>query len=67
MTFRSKRLETLIEGKPIILIHDGKINYDALKGVQMTIHELKAALRAEDVLGKKRCGSPCWRTTAISP
>jgi uncharacterized membrane protein YcaP (DUF421 family) len=46
-TFRSKRLEKLIEGRPVILIHDGQVHYDALNKVKMTIHELKAALRAE--------------------
>jgi uncharacterized membrane protein YcaP (DUF421 family) len=53
MTFRSKRLETLIEGKPIVLVHDGQINYGALRRVQMTIHELKAALRAEGCAGEE--------------
>lgn len=46
-TFRSKRLEALIEGRPIILIHDGQVRHDALNKVNMTMHELKAALRAE--------------------
>jgi uncharacterized membrane protein YcaP (DUF421 family) len=46
-TFRSKKLEEIIEGRPLILIHDGKINQRALQCVQMTHHELKAALRAE--------------------
>ena len=46
-TYRSKRLEKLIEGRPVILIHDGQVHYDALNRVKMTIHELKAALRAE--------------------
>ncbi len=46
-TYRSKRLESLIEGRPLVLIHDGQIRYDALRSVKMTIHELKAALRAE--------------------
>jgi uncharacterized membrane protein YcaP (DUF421 family) len=46
-TYRSKWLEKLIEGRPIVLIHDGQINYDALKQVKMMMHELKAALRAE--------------------
>jgi uncharacterized membrane protein YcaP (DUF421 family) len=53
MTFRSKRLETLIEGRPLILVHDGKVNYQALKQVQMTMHELKAALRAEGCAGEE--------------
>jgi uncharacterized membrane protein YcaP (DUF421 family) len=46
-TFRSKKLEEIIEGRPVILVHDGKINHQALRSVQMTAHELKAALRAE--------------------
>jgi uncharacterized membrane protein YcaP (DUF421 family) len=46
-TYRSRRLEKLIEGRPIVLIHDGQVHYDALNRVKMTIHELKAALRAE--------------------
>ena len=53
MTFRSKRLEALIEGKAIILLHDGKIDYEALKRVQMTIHELKASLRTEGCAGEE--------------
>ena len=52
-TFRSKRLEALIEGRPVILIHDGEINYNALKRVQMPMHELKAALRAEGCAGEE--------------
>jgi uncharacterized membrane protein YcaP (DUF421 family) len=46
-TFRSKRLEAIIEGRPVILIHDGKIDHEALRKMQLTTHELKAALRAE--------------------
>jgi uncharacterized membrane protein YcaP (DUF421 family) len=46
-TFHSKRLERIIEGRPTILIHDGVINHKSLECVQMTTHELKAALRAE--------------------
>ena len=52
-TFRSKRLEELIEGRPIILVHDGRIDHKALRSVQMTIHELKAALRAEGCAGEE--------------
>jgi uncharacterized membrane protein YcaP (DUF421 family) len=52
-TFRSKKLEEIIEGRPVILVHDGKINHQALRGVQMTAHELKAALRAEGCAGEE--------------
>ena len=54
-TFRSKRLESLIEGRPQLLVHNGKLFEDVLMRGQMTHHELNAALRrsgcnsAEDV------------------
>ncbi|MDX1947309.1 MAG: DUF421 domain-containing protein [Pirellulaceae bacterium] len=51
LAFRSKRLERLIEGRPIILIHDGKIDHEAMNHMQMTTHELDAALRAAGCSG----------------
>ena len=44
-TFRSKKLEALIEGRPEVLIHNGKLFEDVLARAQMTRHELNAALR----------------------
>src|SRR5260221_454064 len=41
MTYRSKRLEALIEGRPVILIHNGKIDHETMRKSQMTIHELE--------------------------
>jgi uncharacterized membrane protein YcaP (DUF421 family) len=52
-TFRSKRLEALIEGRPIVLVHDGKIDHRMLNSVQMTIHELRAALRNGGCAGEE--------------
>jgi uncharacterized membrane protein YcaP (DUF421 family) len=51
LTFRSKKLEGLIEGRPVILVHDGHINHDCMKECQMTMHELDAALRAQGHAG----------------
>ena len=51
LTFRSKRLESIIEGRPIFLIHDGKIDHPNLASVQMIMHELEAALRAQGCSG----------------
>jgi len=51
LTFRSKSFEGLIEGRPIILVHDGKIDHQALSQVQMTTHELDASLRAAGCAG----------------
>lgn len=45
LTFRNKRIEALIEGRPQILIHNGKLFEQALNDARMTHHELNAALR----------------------
>jgi uncharacterized membrane protein YcaP (DUF421 family) len=44
-TYRSKRLEALIEGEPQVLIHDGRVNELALRRQRLTRHELMASLR----------------------
>jgi len=43
--FRNKRLEFMIEGRPQILIHDGRLFEDIMARSQLTHHELNAALR----------------------
>lgn len=45
-TFKSKKLELLIEGRPEVLIHNGKLFTDVMDRAQLTHHELNAALRA---------------------
>lgn len=50
LTYRSKTLEGLIEGRPVILVHDGHVDQRAMRRAQMTMHELDAALR---------CGGCC--------
>ena len=45
LTFRSKRLESLIEGRPQILIHNGQLFEDVMARAKLTHHELDAALR----------------------
>ncbi len=44
-TFRSKRLEAIIEGRPEVLIHNGHLFEDVMRKAQLTHHELEAALR----------------------
>jgi uncharacterized membrane protein YcaP (DUF421 family) len=46
LTFRSKTLEGIIEGRPEVLIHNGQLFTDILKRARLTHHELNAALRA---------------------
>ena len=45
LTWRSKRMEIIFEGKPQILIHNGKVDESVMRVAQMTHHELDAALR----------------------
>jgi len=45
LTYKSKYLEAAIEGRPQVLIHDGRLFKDVLEREQLTIHELNAALR----------------------
>ena len=49
LTFKSKWIEALVEGRPIRLIHDGHIEMGNLRKAKLTIHELNAALRAAGV------------------
>src|SRR5437773_303157 len=44
-TYRSKRMERLIEGRPQVLIHNGKLFEDTMTKAQLTHHEVEAALR----------------------
>src|SRR5215467_14351507 len=40
LTFKSKRMEVLIEGRPLVLIHNGKLFEDVMARAQLTHHEL---------------------------
>jgi uncharacterized membrane protein YcaP (DUF421 family) len=51
-TFRNKKIAALVEGRPQILIHDGKVDEAVMRAAQMTHHELDAALR------QSGCASP---------
>jgi uncharacterized membrane protein YcaP (DUF421 family) len=44
-TYRSKKLEGLIEGRPQVLIHNGLVIKDVMSDARLTQHELNAALR----------------------
>jgi uncharacterized membrane protein YcaP (DUF421 family) len=57
VTYKSKRMEALVEGRPEVLIHNGKLFEKALQHTKITHHELMTALRecgcatVEDVRG----------------
>jgi uncharacterized membrane protein YcaP (DUF421 family) len=45
ITYRNKKIETIIEGTPQVLIHNGKLYEKVMAKAQLTHHELDAALR----------------------
>jgi uncharacterized membrane protein YcaP (DUF421 family) len=45
-TFKSKKLEALIEGRPQVIIHNGNVFEDVMRSAKLTHHELSAALRS---------------------
>jgi len=45
LTFRNKKLEGLVEGRPQVLVHNGKLFEEILQKERLTHHELNAALR----------------------
>jgi uncharacterized membrane protein YcaP (DUF421 family) len=51
LTYHNKTLEALIEGRPILLVHNGRVDHEAMRRAQITIHELNAALRADGHAG----------------
>ena len=49
LIFKSKSAETLLEGSPVLLIHQGKIFSDHLNKVKITMEELEATVREHGV------------------
>ena len=45
ITFKSKKVEALIEGRPEVLVHNGHLFTNVMKKAKLTQHELNAALR----------------------
>ena len=45
LTFRNKKLELLVEGRPQILVHNGVVDLKKLASEKMSHHELMAAVR----------------------
>jgi uncharacterized membrane protein YcaP (DUF421 family) len=50
ISFKSKKIATIIEARPQILIHNGKLFADVMETAQLSHHELDAALRGAGCL-----------------
>lgn len=53
LTFRFRTLEKLLDGKPQVVIKDGRVNSELLRKEKITDQELHEALRQEGVLEVK--------------
>lgn len=49
LNLKSSKLRTIMQGHPIIVIRDGKIDVKALKKLRLTVNDLLSALRQKDV------------------
>lgn len=45
VTYRSKRIEAIVEGRPQVVIHNGEVFEDVMASAKLTHHELQSALR----------------------
>jgi len=53
LTFKSRKAESLIDGEPQLLVHNGLVQQKALKESRITPHELESMLRSQGVLDIK--------------
>jgi uncharacterized membrane protein YcaP (DUF421 family) len=49
VAFRFKRTRGVIEGNPVIVVHDGRIQHEALRVERVTLDELKDAAREQGI------------------
>ncbi len=56
MSFHSRKSEKLLEGKPKVLILDGKLDRDVMKEETMTEQELKTSLRKQGLMKMEDIG-----------
>jgi len=49
VTFRFRKVESLIQGRPTLLINRGQILHDHLRREWLTVHELKQLLRKQGI------------------
>lgn len=46
LTWKNKKIEAIIEGRPKIIIHNGQLYHDVADKERLTLHEIDSAIRA---------------------
>jgi uncharacterized membrane protein YcaP (DUF421 family) len=54
VSFRFKRTRGLIEGNPVIVVHDGRVQHEALRIERVTLDELIDAAREQGIADLRR-------------
>lgn len=49
LSMKSRRVRTLLEGRPVVVIQNGALQPNALRSLRMTQEDLDAALRQKDI------------------
>ncbi len=49
LSLKSHALETIINGKPILVLHQGRFLHDAMQRERVTDEEVRAAIRAQNI------------------
>ena len=55
LAYRYRAFERLVEGQPVVLVTDGKVHVRALKREQITLEQLRSALRKQGIDGVSFC------------
>jgi uncharacterized membrane protein YcaP (DUF421 family) len=54
-TYRWRRVERVLEGKPLRIVSDGKVHMGAMKRELLTLSELRSALRKQGIVRISDC------------
>ncbi len=55
LTYRVRWFERLVQGLPIVIVKDGRVQGRALRREQITLEELRSALRKQGIEGIREC------------
>ncbi|WP_235297369.1 DUF421 domain-containing protein [Portibacter marinus] len=61
--FKSEKVESIVENKPVFLMRDGKMNEENMKKCKVTVDELRGKLREANVLQLHQAKAVILETT----
>jgi uncharacterized membrane protein YcaP (DUF421 family) len=64
LSFRFPRTRPILNGRPVVLVEDGKPIADNMRRERITLEELAAQARLNGVESLDACAGPSWRPAA---